>query len=487
MAFCSFSSEVTQKNSVSIDNVFISDFLPILPEHCVKVYLYGLYNCSAQSEMENQMQSFVNKLNLSEIDIESCFNYLAELGLVYIVNASPIEVRYLPVSKTSAMSMKFNKDKFKHFNQKAQDLINGRVMTPTEFNEFYYTMESLHIEPDAMLMVVKYCVDLKGNNVSYKYILTVAKNWAYEGITTCEKVEERLLKQEAADSDLTLVLSALGTKKAPTVDDYQLFITWSQQMEFDLPVLVFLAGKAKKHKGGITRLDYLVNKFYKMRLTSKKEIEEYLQNEEALYQMAKEVCKNIGVRYDNLEIVVETYVTVWTQYGFDMETLTFLSKHCFSLGIRTLNGVNELVTQFYKMGLVTLESIENHLHSLQQLDENIKNILVQLGIVRSVNKFDREYYQTWIYKWEINEELLNFAISQSSDKVQPMQFLNKLLSVYHTKNIATAEQAKQEKLDFLNNSYVKQTPGKTSKKAAETTYSKEQLNTLFTSIEEVEI
>ena len=40
MAFCEFSSEVVSKNFITLDNAFISDFMPGASENCVKVYLY---------------------------------------------------------------------------------------------------------------------------------------------------------------------------------------------------------------------------------------------------------------------------------------------------------------------------------------------------------------------------------------------------------------------------------------------------------------
>ena len=42
MAFCEFSSEVVSSNAITVDNIFITEFLPSAPEKCVKVYLYGL-------------------------------------------------------------------------------------------------------------------------------------------------------------------------------------------------------------------------------------------------------------------------------------------------------------------------------------------------------------------------------------------------------------------------------------------------------------
>lgn len=490
MAFCTFSSEQIIKESTSIENSFFAEFLPTAPDNAIKVYLFGLYNCNNPVSKDNSLQSFSRILNMGEEDIISLFMYWQSLGLVQMLNVNPIEIKYLPVSAGSVRLKKYNKDKYKNFNIQAQEVLSGRMITPTEYDEYYYLMESLHVEPDALVMIIKYCVDFKKNNdLGYKYIISVAKSWAYQGYTTAEKIEERLMEQQAIGSDVNLVIKALGSKKTASIEEYQLFLNWTDTLGFSSDVIVQLAKKVKKIKGGINKLDYLLNKFYEMRITSIKEIEAYLEKEQEYFETAKEVCKNIGVRYDNLQIVVDTYIISWVNLGYDTQTLSFITVNAFKNSIRTLEGVNTTINQFYKLGLITKESIENYLDALKEKDHAIAKILEKLGIIRSVNKFDREYYNTWLFNWQINEEVLEYAIFQSKDKVSPMQFLNKLLSVYHTKNIKTAEEAKKENINFVNNSYAKSTTTKSTmaKRAEGHTYSKEDLNSLFTSINEVEI
>lgn len=488
MAFCTFSSEQIIKDTTSIENSFFVEFLPIAPDAYVKVYLFGLYNCNNPVSKDNSLQAFSRILNMSEEDIISVFMYWQELGLVQMLNVNPMEIRYLPISSGSARLKKYNKDKYKSFNIQAQEILSGRMITPTEYDEYYYLMESLHLEADALIKIIKYCVDFKQNNdLGYKYIISVAKSWAYQGYTTVEKVEERLMEQQAIGSDISLVLKALGSKKSASIEEYQLFLNWTDTLGFSSDVIVQLAKKVKKAKGGINKLDYLLNKFYEMRITSIKEIDAYLEKEQELFEIAKEVCKNIGVRYDNLQIVVDTYVNNWLNLGYDSETLSFITVNSFKNSIRTLEGVNNVINQFYKLGLITKESIENHLDNLRQKDSAIANILEKLGIIRNVNKFDREYYNTWLFNWQINEEVLEYAISLSKDKVSPMQFLNKILSVYHNKNITTLEQAKEEKIEAFGgygNSSVKSTQLKRAKKHE---YTKAEFDAMFTSIDEVEI
>jgi len=349
-------------------------------------------------------------------------------------------------------------------------------------------MESLHIEPVAMIMIASYCTQLKDKKVGYPYVLKVAKSWAYDGITTAEKVEERLKLQEASDSDMTLVLRALGSKKAASVEDYESFINWTKGMGFELDVILHLAKYVKKAKGGsVAKLDTMLLKFYSLILFSVKEIDEYLQNEQHLYDVAKLSCRNIGAWYDNLDVVVETYINSWVGFGYDSETLNQITKHCFVLNVRTLEGVNQIIVKFFKLGLITMDSIVAHLQGIKAEEEKIQPILQKLGLVRRVTEKDRSFYNTWVYTWNTSPELLDYAIELSADKVNPLQFLNKLLSIYFTKNIKTVEDAKAQKIEFESNSYTQKNTAKVNPRAAaKHEYTKEELSSLITSIDEVE-
>ena len=73
MSFCKFANEFVSDKLITIDNSFITDFMPNAPEGCLKVYLYGLSRCVGGSE--NSIDDFVRALNLSEEDVVSSFLY----------------------------------------------------------------------------------------------------------------------------------------------------------------------------------------------------------------------------------------------------------------------------------------------------------------------------------------------------------------------------------------------------------------------------
>ena len=164
MAFCEYSSEVISKNCVNIDNVFITDFLPNADGEYIKVYLYGLYLCS--SSKDNSIEMFEKNLQMTRDDIISIFYYWQEVGLVQVINTSEFIIRYLPTKNALQKLKKYNVDKYTAFNISAQELIGSKMLTPREFEEFYYLIESLGQEKEAVLKIIDYCVKQKGENVS---------------------------------------------------------------------------------------------------------------------------------------------------------------------------------------------------------------------------------------------------------------------------------------------------------------------------------
>ena len=176
MAMCSFSNSFINSSYTILDNAFFSDFLPEASGTQLKVYLYGRHLCDNASEDENCAEAMCKVLGISEDELISSFSYWQTVGLVQIVSSSPLEIKFLPVRQFSGSSKIRNKEKYDDFNKRAQEILSGRLITPHEFNEYYTLIETYHFEPEAVLMIIRYCTSLKSNSINYPYILAVAKS-----------------------------------------------------------------------------------------------------------------------------------------------------------------------------------------------------------------------------------------------------------------------------------------------------------------------
>lgn len=484
MGFCKYSSESVLSGTTQIDNNFLSQFLPCAPDVCVKVYIYGLFKCNDPNGFSNTLESFASELGLSTQDVEDAFLYWQGEGLVDVITGTSFQVRFLPTKNLVASGKKFSKTKYSEFNKKAQELLEGRMITSTEYTAYYTVMETFNLSPKAFLLIMDYCVNLKGKNVGYAYINTVARNWATEGCTEFEAIMDKISTYTASGTEINKILKVCGIKRKPTPEEYDKFLKWTQKLGFNELVVLYVADQIMQKTGKVNfaKLDAKLLHYYELRRITIDEISDFEEQKTFLLQTAKNVCKAIGVYYDNLETVVDKYISRWFDLGHTQQSIITLANFCFKNNTKNLEGLDTLVLKLYKLGIVSEEAINEYVDSLVKQDHEVKEVLNKLGITRNVNSLDREFFKTWKYTWNMPNELIDLALTKAVDKTIPMQYMNKILSNWHAKNITTTTEA--EKL--LPEPSFQSTP-KTKKEGWERTYEKQDLDALFDSLEDIEI
>ena len=251
MSFCNYSTTVKQSKNLTLNSLFITDYMPFASEQSVKVYLYGLNKCQNPDSLDNTIEDFAKNLNMTTEEVLLAFDYWKKQGLVNIVNLDPIEVKYLEIIPLADQPKIYDEKSYSDFNNQMQEIISGRMITPTEYKEYYYLVESMHIDKLALILITKYCTLTKGNDVNYPYIITLAKNWAYEGIKTAEQVEDKIQALDVTTRYVKdLLLLGLGTKRNATYTDYNYYLKWTKEMGFSNDVILSIA-KTLKRKGGI--------------------------------------------------------------------------------------------------------------------------------------------------------------------------------------------------------------------------------------------
>jgi len=479
MALCKFSGLYGKKTPIVLDSSFVTEYLPQAENDAVKVYLLGLNFCFSKDDTQNNLEAMSDILGFSEERIVQAFEYWQNLGLVQIIAKDPLEIRFLAVDANAGNLKKYKTDKYHDFNVMLQSILCGREILPNEFNEYYYFLESRHFEPEAFLCVVKYCTTLKGDSVKYPYVLAVAKSFAEDGILTEKAVSEKLGELEAVSSELKQILKNLGLKRDADPDERKLYIKWTKSFGFEPSVIMFVAKNLKGQ--GVSKLDAELLKFYQAKLFSISEIEAYSQNIEENLLIAKEITRTIGVYYQNLDNVIETYVAEWLRMGFSHETLVRIANDCFRKSIRTLEGMNNVVQKFFKLGLVSNEAIFQYTSEVALTDKKIADIISACGLVRGVNSWDRDFYRTWTYAWNMPDDVVLAAAKVAKGKAQPMAYLNKIISDLFNAKITNKEQAEQ---------YLKRTKTEVQDEKPQMmthSYTNAELSALFDNLDDIEV
>ena len=438
MPLISVSDEIAEKAFTYVENKFITKYLPVLDPVAVKVYLYSLY--IYQSGLSScTLDTLAEKLSLTAEETKSYFEYLEEFELVSIISFSPFEVKILDAENISGTPKKFKPEKYADFTKAVQSIIKGRMISTNEFREYFLMLEDYGFEQNALIMIISYCVNLKGDNIRLQYIKKVAKSFADDGITTAKKVEEKLSTYTSATSLLSNIFKAAGISRQPDIDDGKLYKKWTADLGFEDSAIIACA---KNFKIKTTeKLDATLEELFKNKKFDVKEIEDYCNNKVAVYSATTDIAKALGVYMQNSAPYVENYVNVWCDLGFSFKTLKSVAEYCFKNGKKSFEDMNDFVRGLYDNGTVSDASVEDYLNKLRAQDIFIKKILGECGLTRKVIEWDRASLEKW-RSWNFSDEMILEAARLSANKSNPLSYMSSVLSSWKTEGKFTLDEVK---------------------------------------------
>lgn len=438
---CSFSKEFSAASSVNVENGFILEYMTEASGDAVKVYLYGLYLCYNQ-EQDKNLSDIAETLFLSEETIKDCFTYWEEFGLLSVVSKEPFAVKYLPVRAASySKPRRYKPEKYADFTKGLQALLPERMISTGEYTEYFDVMETYGIKPEAMLMIVKYCTDRKGGDVSYRYVVKVAKDFGNRGITTVEKVERELSSYVLRTGELQKIFTALSVNRTPDIEDSNLFKKWTRELCFEPAAILYAAERLKK--GSVNKLDALINELYSMKCFSKEEIAAFFDKKKEAEDAAKDIARALSVYVAVIDPVVDTYVSKWFSYGYSAETLKLIAARCFVLDKKSFAEMDEMVESLRKNGVIDLSAVSDAFEEEKKTDEFIKTMLGVCGINRRPTPWDRENLAVW-KSWNFTNDMILEAAKLASGKNSPVAYMNGVLSNWKNKGTYTPESLSTE-------------------------------------------
>lgn len=436
MAFISVAEELTKKSVTGVENKFILKYLPEIDPFAVKVYLYSLY-LYQNGQSSHTLADLSAKLKITEESAKEYFEYLESLELVSITSISPFEVKILDCDNYFGKPKVLHPEKYQGLYEELQAVFgDGRMVSQDEFREYLIFLEDYGFERNALVMVVTYCVNLKGNNIGAAYVKKVLKNFESDGATTEIKVAEKLSSYTASTSSLLKIFSSCGIKRTPAAEDGELYNKWSA-LGFDDDAII-AAAKSFKLKS-MDKLNLAILELYKNRKFDAKEIADYRKVKDSLYDITISVAKSLGVYISDPTPYVENYVSVWSGYGFSGAALQKIANYCFLSGKNSFDGMNDFVNNLYKQAFVDDDSVGNLLEQLAEDDKFIKTVLAACGLTRKIIPYDRQALTRW-RDWGFNEAMIIKAAEMSASKNNPVAAMNYLLSTWKNGGIYTVEQ-----------------------------------------------
>lgn len=478
MSFLRLSREYVREGYTEIDNVFLTGYLPEADSLDVKIYLYGLWLAGCGRESDNSIERISLSLKVTEERIMRAYAYWEELGLVSVSKATPVAITYNSVKTPITPVVKYNAKEYGDFVEEIRRIFPERELPAQDILRYVELMRAYKVEQNAMLLIARYCRDARGTT-NTAYVLSVAANWAKEGVRTEADVNARLDELENNAGAVKSIYETMGLRSAPTIEDRETFVRWTKDYGYGLDVIL-AAARYCRRRGGIRKLAPYLEELHAAGVKTAAEAEEYRKQKEAARDLAEEIIRSLGSYYASYDMPVETYVNPWLGLGFEQGALLRIAKFCFIRNVKTLDGMNVYVEKLHKLGIVTERGIESYVSRQTAIDGKIREVLAACGSEGIVTARDRDFYRTFVETWGFDHETVMRVAAAAAGKPFPMSYINKLLLIMKENGIRTPEEAEA----FLGD-------GSKSKKKAgaeiiKQEYTAEEITSVFRSLDEVE-
>ena len=422
MAFCSFSKDNDGNSFVTLENKFITKYLPEADGFAVKVYLYGLYLCK-NSDNDFSLASMAEVLKTTEEKIIAAFDFWEDYDLVEIISKSPFAVQYLPVKSALGRPKKVHYEQYGDFNKELQRKLQtvGKFVSAGDYLKYMRFLEENPMQPQALLLIVEYCINKQKENVSPAYIFNKAKKLLKNGCSTYEQVERELSNFNAHETDLIQVFAALGGyQKQPDEGDYSLYRKWTETLGFTKGGVIATAKKLKR--GSVTSLDFTLEELYEKGKIEESEIESYLDEREMLISLTFRIARKLGVKVSNPATYVDEYVEKWFACGYEDTSLLDVALYCLKTDRGSFDCMNAIVDKLFAGGIVAKEDVKAFLKERTnewKLFEKIREIC---GSATNVSMI-----RTW-KEWAFTDEMILEAAARSASSANAIPYMNKILA-----------------------------------------------------------
>ena len=228
MSFSAYSKEFTENMYTTVENKFITKYLPQADGDAVRAYLYGLYLCGVKDDFDAHAMAKLLKIDYPRL--QEIFGFWEECDLVRVLSKDPLFVEYLPVSSSVGRPKPLKAEKYSEFNRELLKQLSkvGKDFKPYEHQRILEFLENYPMEQQAFLLISEYCAKKDGEKLSSQHILNKAKKLCDEHKYTFEQVERELADFNENERELSRIYSILGIYRKPQESDYVYLDRWRE-------------------------------------------------------------------------------------------------------------------------------------------------------------------------------------------------------------------------------------------------------------------
>jgi DnaD/phage-associated family protein len=258
--------------NTAIPNLFITDFLPDVPDgDYLKIYIYAYMCCSHGLDMSHA--ELADRLGIPASKVIAAWRYFADRS---IVNLRPhltsgeedfdiefVDVKGVLYGREKANgepSVNLGDERLASMFQKIAALRGNASMDGADAQRIISWMEEYGATPELIERAWSYSLE-KGKDKGINYVGTIVRDWAARGLKTNDDVGEYLIKRDERNETYKKLMKALGLPfRAAIETEEKLFDLWLDDYGYTPEQLLEFANKTAGAGNTMQYLEGIIRK-----------------------------------------------------------------------------------------------------------------------------------------------------------------------------------------------------------------------------------
>ena len=206
-----------------------------------------------------------------------------------------------------------------------------------------------------------------------------------------------------------------------------------------------------------------LNKLYSPKITVSKEAVQNMEKDKSRLNAIETINASFfqGIRSPSWYSDIDLW---FKKYNFDEEVMIALFRYCFEKSALHRNYVKAVADAWYSNNIKTFSDLEAYDENNEKIKKIKKNISKKLGLNRPLTQYEEAYIEKWLNEYKYNIDVIEIALKKTTSKSNPnFDYLDKMISDWHERNLLNSEAVKNYLLEFKNKSkQVKELEKKTN-------------------------
>ena len=147
-------------------------------------------------------------------------------------------------------------------------------------------------------------------------------------------------------------------------------------------------------------------------------------------------------------------IDLWfKKYNFDEEVMIALFQYCFDKSALHKNYVKAVAEAWHNNNIKTFSDLEEYEENQEKIHKIKKNISKKVGLTRALTQYEEAYVEKWLEEYKYSFDVIELALKKTTSKTNPnFDYIDKMISDWHDRNLSSSEDVKNYLLEFKNKS-----------------------------------